>query len=78
MPELWCLLIQHEGESVEQLDEKEKRALDHGLIEQPKLTTFVFWMKNVDPTPYQPMPYRLTKEDAALFRQPTVERFRLS
>lgn len=33
----------------------------------------VFWMKNVDPIPYQ-----LSEEDAALFRQPTVERFRLS
>ena len=42
MPELWCLLIQHEAESVEHIDEKEKRALNHGLIEQPKLTTFKF------------------------------------
>ena len=38
----------------------------------------VFWTKNVDTMPYQSMPYQLTKEDAALFRQPTVERFRLS
>ncbi|KAI4266056.1 MAG: hypothetical protein L6R38_008986 [Xanthoria sp. 2 TBL-2021] len=73
IPEVWCILIHHEGDSVKHVSEREKRALNRSLTKQPELTNFVFWMKNVDPIPYQ-----LSEEDAALFRQPTVERFRLS
>ncbi|KAL8652299.1 MAG: hypothetical protein Q9210_002757 [Variospora velana] len=48
MSSLWCLLIQHAGQAVQDVTEREKRALNRNL------------------------------EDAALFRQPAVERFRLS
>ncbi|KAL8977143.1 MAG: hypothetical protein Q9205_006995, partial [Flavoplaca limonia] len=73
MPEMWGILIQHEGQPVEQVGEREKRALNRSMLKQPKLSDFVFWIELRDHTPYC-----LTKEDSALFRQPDVERFRLS
>ncbi|KAL9036962.1 MAG: hypothetical protein Q9180_003995 [Flavoplaca navasiana] len=72
MPEMWGILIQHEGRPVEQVSEREKRALNRSMVEQPKLIDFVFWIE------FRDRPYCLTKEDSALFRQPNVRRFRLS
>ncbi|KAL8670142.1 MAG: hypothetical protein Q9168_005307 [Polycauliona sp. 1 TL-2023] len=73
LPEMWNITIQHEGEPVRYASEREKRALNRSLIKQPRLRTFVFWIELVNEAPYS-----LSKEDAALFRQPNVERFRLS
>ncbi|KAL8725232.1 MAG: hypothetical protein Q9166_007488 [cf. Caloplaca sp. 2 TL-2023] len=80
MPNLWCMLIQHEGQPVEHISEREKRALNRNLVDQPKLRNFVFWMEPRDQEPLSSTPdvYQLSKEDAALLKQPAVERFRLS
>ncbi|KAL8889198.1 MAG: hypothetical protein Q9215_003497 [Flavoplaca cf. flavocitrina] len=75
MPEMWGILIQHEGRPVEQVGEREKRSLNRSMLKQPKLSDFVFWIEFQDHTR---TPYCLTKEDSALFRQPNVTRFRLS
>ncbi|KAI4221455.1 MAG: hypothetical protein L6R40_008632, partial [Gallowayella cf. fulva] len=37
MPNLWCILIQHEGQPVEDVSETEKRALNQNIVAQPKL-----------------------------------------
>ncbi|KAL8888635.1 MAG: hypothetical protein Q9192_006145 [Flavoplaca navasiana] len=44
----------------------------HSTSPELNVGVVVFWVENVDPTQY-----RLSREDAALFRQPTVQRFRL-
>ncbi|KAI4116978.1 MAG: hypothetical protein LQ338_007630 [Usnochroma carphineum] len=69
MPNLWCLLIQHEGKQPEPVSDREKRALNRDLKEQPALDNFVFWTAT---------PFTLSKEDACLFRHPNVTRFRFS
>lgn len=38
MPNLNCLLVQHASDSIEHVSEREKRALNRNLVEQPKLT----------------------------------------
>ncbi|KAI4087341.1 MAG: hypothetical protein LQ344_006835 [Seirophora lacunosa] len=72
MSNLWCLLIQHEGHPVQDVGEREKRALNRNLVHQPSLRNFVFRVE------FDRVRYELSKEDAALFRQLAVERFRLS
>ncbi|KAL8851888.1 MAG: hypothetical protein Q9221_003211 [Calogaya cf. arnoldii] len=81
-PQLWCRIKTRIGTS------QDTAGLVGLLTDRPDIVPLikallmlgivVFWTKNVDTMPYQSMPYQLTKEDAALFRQPTVERFRLS
>ncbi|KAL8864861.1 MAG: hypothetical protein Q9174_007189, partial [Haloplaca sp. 1 TL-2023] len=46
--------------------------MNRDMIRQPKLTNFVFWIERVDQTFY-----RLSQEDASLFRHPNLERLRL-
>ncbi|KAL8819671.1 MAG: hypothetical protein Q9223_001942 [Gallowayella weberi] len=73
MPNLWSLLVQHEGQPVEVVSEEEKRALNCKLVHQPQLKNYVFWIESNADTPC-----KLSKEDAALFQQPAIDRLRLS
>ncbi|KAL8747849.1 MAG: hypothetical protein Q9184_007545, partial [Pyrenodesmia sp. 2 TL-2023] len=38
MPNLWRVLVQHEGDSIEYVSEREKRALNRAMVEQPKIS----------------------------------------
>ncbi|KAL8660871.1 MAG: hypothetical protein Q9202_006102 [Teloschistes flavicans] len=69
MPNLNCLLVQHASDSIEHVSEREKRALNRNLVEQPKLNQFVLWA---------PFTCILSKQDACLFRQPDLFRLRFS
>ncbi|KAL8689186.1 MAG: hypothetical protein Q9224_004701 [Gallowayella concinna] len=73
MPNLWCLLIQHEGQPVNVVSEEEKRTMNRNLVYQPSLKNYVFWIESTNR-----VPYTLSKEDAALFKQPAIDRLRLS
>lgn len=42
MSNLWCLLIQHEGHPVQDVGEREKRALNRNLVHQPSLRNCVY------------------------------------
>lgn len=42
IPEVWCILIHHEGDSVKHVSEREKRALNRSLTKQPELTNCKF------------------------------------
>ena len=107
MPNLDNLCIVHNGQPPDEVSEREKRALNRGLVQQPKLSncesqweTRTF-LPTFSPTfpPTLPHPpgsladeivvffnincvgdelYKLSREDACLFRQPNVKRFRLS
>ncbi|KAL8923168.1 MAG: hypothetical protein Q9208_004731 [Pyrenodesmia sp. 3 TL-2023] len=37
MPNLWCLLVQHKGDSIEYVSEREKRARNRNKVKQPKI-----------------------------------------
>ncbi|KAL8782248.1 MAG: hypothetical protein Q9213_005551 [Squamulea squamosa] len=75
MPNVSCILVQHEGQPVEHVSERDKRALNRGLVDQPKLNKLVFW---IELTSDELVPYKLSREDAALFRQTALENLRLS
>ncbi|KAL8894630.1 MAG: hypothetical protein Q9207_008451 [Kuettlingeria erythrocarpa] len=72
MPNLWCLLVQHEGDSIEYVSEREKRALNRNMVEQPAISNFSFvvlWTSE---------PLTLSKQDTCLFRQSNLDRLRFS
>ncbi|KAL8990275.1 MAG: hypothetical protein Q9169_008163 [Polycauliona sp. 2 TL-2023] len=72
-PNMWAFCLQHEANDIQQTSERTKRELNKGLVQQPKLRTFIFWINPLVGSG----PYSLSKADAALFRQPAVTRFRL-
>ncbi|KAL8919509.1 MAG: hypothetical protein Q9172_004947 [Xanthocarpia lactea] len=40
LPNLWCLLVQHEGHSIEYVSEREKRVLNREMVEQPAISNY--------------------------------------
>lgn len=55
MPNLWCLLIQHEGGPPENISEKWKRAWNRMLVEQPKLRNCGYSWRMIIMLPYKPL-----------------------
>ncbi len=49
MPNLSCLLVQHEGHSIEYISEREKRALNRDMVEQPAISNCKLGTLSVKP-----------------------------
>ncbi|KAI4184142.1 MAG: hypothetical protein LQ346_006159, partial [Caloplaca aetnensis] len=63
MPNLWCLFLNHDGDSIEYVSEREKRALNRKMVEPSGIIEFVLRTSQ---------PLTLSKQDACLFRQPDL------